>query len=94
MNYVAHVCRNSKLSTKNENYCDKIWIDKDLTRATTTPPTWKYCEECCRKLGIDYYKQTPTSNLSKKELESRNKRVEKAKSILKRKTNSDITKEG
>lgn len=94
MNYVAHVCRSSKLKRTDKNYCDRIWIDKDLTRATTTPPTWKYCEECCRKLGIDYNKQTPTSNLSKKELESRNKRVEKAKEIFGRKTNSGTTGEG
>lgn len=79
MNYVAHVCRSSKLSPKNKNYCDKIWIDKDLTRATVSPPRWKYCQDCCKKLGIDYNKQTPTSNLSTKELEARRKKSEKAK---------------
>lgn len=64
--YVAHICRNKQ--------CDAIWIDKDLTRCTIFPPNWKYCRECAEKLGIDYDAQTPDSNLSKKELEIKNKK--------------------
>lgn len=82
MNYVAHVCRSSKLRQTDKNYCDAIWIDKDLTNATVNPPTWKYCRDCCEKLGIDYDKQTPTSNLTKKELEIRSKRIEHARKHL------------
>ena len=93
MNYVAHVCRSSRLPEHtvvydtngkkkyipNPEYCDKIWIDKDLTNARSVPPTWKYCEECCKRLGIDYDKQTPTSNLSAKELALKEQRSIKAK---------------
>ena len=70
MNYVMHFCRNKK--------CNNGWIDKDLTNVKTNPPAWKYCRECAKKLGIDYDAQTPTSNLTKKELEHRNKIVERA----------------
>ena len=76
MNYVMHFCRNKQ--------CDAIWIDKDLTNARVNPPDWKYCRECCEKMGIDYDAQTPTSNLSKKELEHKNKlreRMQKANQI-------------
>ena len=66
MNYVLHFCKNKK--------CNAGWIDKDLTRATSIPPSWKYCKECAEKLGIDYNSQTPTSNLTEKELETKNKR--------------------
>lgn len=71
MNYVMHFCRNKK--------CNNGWIDKDLTNAKSTPPDWKYCRECAAKLGIDYDAQTPTSNLTEKELEQRQKIIEKAK---------------
>ncbi len=71
MNYVAHICRNKK--------CDAIWIDKDLTYATVNPPSWKYCKECAEKLDIDYDAQTPTSNLSQKEIEHKNKLRERMK---------------
>lgn len=60
MNYVMHVCRNRK--------CNNGWVDKDLTKCTTLPPDWKYCRECAEKLGIDYDKQTPDSNLTAKEI--------------------------
>lgn len=66
MNYVMHFCRNKQ--------CNNDWLDKDLTRCTTFPPTWKYCRECAEKLGIDYDAQTPDSNLTKKELEIKNKK--------------------
>ena len=61
MNYVMHFCRNKK--------CNNGWIDKDLTRCTSIPPSWKYCEDCCKELGIDFNSQTPDSNLTEKELE-------------------------
>ena len=65
MNYVMHFCRNKK--------CNNGWIDKDLTNVKSTPPDWKYCRECAEKRGIDYDAQTPTSNLTPKELEHKNK---------------------
>lgn len=71
MNYVMHICRNPK--------CNNGWVDKDLTNAKSYPPDWKYCRECCEKLGIDYDAQTPTSNLTEKELALRQKIIEKAK---------------
>ena len=46
--YIAHHCRNTKNGT-----CNNIWIDKDITNAKTVAPSWKYCAECCKKLGID-----------------------------------------
>ena len=71
MNYVMHICRNKK--------CNNGWIDKDLTNTKTNPPDWKYCRECAAKLGIDYNAQTPTSNLSNKELKEYQRRVALAK---------------
>lgn len=73
MNYVMHFCRNKK--------CNNGWIDKDLTHATSTPPSWKYCKECAAKLGIDYEAQTPTSNLTEKELAHKNKLRERAEKM-------------
>lgn len=70
--FVAHICRNKQ--------CSAIWIDKDLTNVKSTPPDWKYCRECCEKLGIDFDTQTPTSNLTEKELQEYNRRVLLAKS--------------
>lgn len=71
MNYVMHFCRNKK--------CDNGWIDKDITHATVNPPRWKYCKDCCEKLGIDYETQTTTSNLIDKEIEHKNKLRERMK---------------
>ena len=68
MNYVMHFCRNKE--------CNNGWIDKDLTNASA-PTKWKYCSNCCEKLGIDYNAQTPTSNLTKIELENRAKKKER-----------------
>lgn len=48
MNYVMHVCKNSKLKPNNPDYCDRAWIDEDLHN-TQKPPTWKYCVECEKK---------------------------------------------
>ena len=74
MNYVMHFCRNKK--------CNNGWIDKDLTNAKTHPPQWKYCRECAEKLGIDYDAQTPTSNLTEKELKYRELQKEKSKKAV------------
>lgn len=65
MTYVLHFCKNKK--------CNNGWIDKDLTDARVNPPDWKYCRECAEKRGIDCDAQTPTSNLTPKELEHKNK---------------------
>lgn len=67
MNYVMHICRNKQ--------CTNGWIDKDLTNVKTNPPSWKYCRECAEKLGINYDAQTPTSNLTEKELKERERKV-------------------
>ena len=32
MNYVAHDCRNSRLSPKDKKYCNNRWVDKDKTK--------------------------------------------------------------
>lgn len=71
MNYVMHFCRNKK--------CNNGWVDADLTNAKTNPPDWKYCRECAEKLGIDYDAQTPTSNLTEKELKERERKIALAK---------------
>lgn len=89
MNYVMHFCRNKK--------CNNGWIDADLTHATVFPPDWKYCKECAAKLGIDYNKQTPTSNLTPKELEHKNKlreRMKKANEVRLQKIKSVSTEVG
>lgn len=89
MNYVMHFCRNKK--------CNNGWIDKDLTHATVNPPDWKYCRECAAKLGIDYNKQTPTSNLTPKEIEHKNtlrERMKKANEVRLQKIKSVSTEVG
>ena len=89
MNYVMHFCRNKK--------CNNGWVDADLTNAKTNPPDWKYCRECAKKLGIDYDAQTPTSNVTEKELEHLEFMKEKARKMrehTKQKINSVITKLG
>lgn len=82
MNYVMHVCRNRK--------CNNGWVDKDLTDARVNPPDWKYCKKCAEKLGIDYDKQTPDSNLTSQEIAYKQKlreRLKKAREIQKRNIN-------
>ena len=71
MNYVMHFCRNKK--------CNNGWLDKDLTNAKSTPADWKYCRECAEKRGIDFDAQTPTSNLTSKELKERERKIALAK---------------
>ncbi len=68
MNYVAHDCRNTRNGT-----CNNRWIDKDINHVTTKPPTWKYCKECCKKLGINFEKQKPSDYRT----EEQNNRYEK-----------------
>lgn len=81
MNYVVHDCRNSRLKPNSKNYCNNRWVDKDLTQAVVNPPDWKYCRECAEKLGIDYDKQTPDSNLTPEEMTHKNKLRERAKKM-------------
>lgn len=52
--FVVHYCKNKD--------CPNCWIDKDVTNVTSFPPQWKYCKECCEKLGIDFNKQRPGNN--------------------------------
>lgn len=74
MNYVAHDCRNTR-----NNTCNNRWIDKDITKATTQIPTWKYCCECCEKLGINFENQKPSDYMSEEEKEMRRIKLEKSK---------------
>lgn len=66
--YVAHDCRNARNKT-----CNNRWIDKDLTKPSTKAPSWKFCRECCKKLGIDFDKQQPSDYMSNEEIEQRKK---------------------
>lgn len=70
MNYVAHDCRNTR-----NNTCNNRWIDKDLTNANLQIPTWKYCRECCEKMGIDFENQKPSDYMSEEEREARKKNL-------------------
>ena len=97
MNYVAHDCRNSrnpefiitgkKKSDKilNPNYCNNRWIDKDLTGATTQIPTWKYCRECCERLGINFDIQKPSDYRTNEQNERMKQKMEKIAEARKRK---------
>ena len=69
MNYVAHDCRNSRLSERSKNYCNNRFIAEDITKATTQIPTWRYCPDCCKKLGINFENQKPSDYRSKEENE-------------------------
>ena len=89
MKYVLHICKNKK--------CNNGWIDRDLTNAKSAPPDWKYCRECAEKLGIDVDAQTPTSNLTPKELLYLEKKKEQARIMRerdKRKINSTVVNRG
>ena len=59
--YVIHFCKNSRLSTTNENYCNNCWIDVDKTNVTSIPPSWKYCKECEAK----GFKNPKTRNITR-----------------------------
>lgn len=60
MKYVIHFCKNKK--------CNNGWVDEDLKDSKTIPPNWKYCEECCKKMGIDFKSQIPPKNTRKNNL--------------------------
>lgn len=55
--YVVHYCKNKD--------CNNAWIDEDITNVQAIPPQWKYCKECCKKLGIDFDKQKPKGHFKK-----------------------------
>ena len=69
MNYVAHNCRNSRLSERSKNYCNNRFVAEDITKATTQIATWRYCPDCCKKLGIDFEKQKPDDFRTEEEKE-------------------------
>lgn len=75
--YVVHVCKNSKLGDKEENYCNNCFIDVDKTGATTYPPTWKYCPECEAK-GFKN-PRTRQSNMSPEQIEAFKERMKRAR---------------
>lgn len=56
--YVFHFCKNKE--------CNNGWVDEDLTGVKSRPPMWKYCEECCRRLGIDFDSQKPDEGKAKR----------------------------
>lgn len=62
MNYVAHDCRNCR-----EGKCNNRFIYSDKTRAKTQIPTWAYCSDCCRELGMDFEKQKPSDYRTEEE---------------------------
>ena len=64
-NYVIHFCRNKE--------CNNGWIDEDKTKVKTIPPSWKYCRDCAKKLGIDFNKQKPSDGKSKEQIEREEK---------------------
>ena len=70
--YVVHYCKNPS--------CNNAWIDIDLTNAKNRPPRWKYCEDCCKKLGITNPILPP-----KKELSENQKQTLSRNQFLKRK---------
>lgn len=63
MDYVTHTCKK----------CGCAFNAEDYTNAQDVPPHWRYCPECCKKLGIDYASQTPKTNRTPEQ----NKRYEK-----------------
>ena len=69
MDYVTHTCKK----------CKCAFVAEDYTNAQDIPPTWRYCPECAKKLGIDYDKQTPWSNRSEKRNEQIKAQIERLK---------------
>ena len=67
MDYVTHTCKK----------CGCAFVAEDYTKVTHTPPSWRYCPECSKKLGINYEKQRPGDNFS----EARKNHLEKLKKI-------------
>lgn len=72
--YVAHDCRGTR-----DGSCNNRWIDKDKTKCKTQIPTWKYCRECCAKLGIDFDKQKPSDYMDENSLQKRRENMSKAR---------------
>lgn len=101
MNYVAHDCRNSRLPEfiqtgkkksehyPNPDYCNNRWVDKDLTNAQMKVPTWKYCKECCEKLGIDFDNQKPSDYRTEEQNLKIKKTVEKMQASRKQNVKSE-----
>jgi hypothetical protein len=85
MNYVAHDCRNTR-----NNTCNNRWIDKDITGATTLIPTWKYCRECCEKMGIDFENQKPDDYLTEDEIKNKKDKLKKMKLAREQKIKSNV----
>ena len=59
--YVVHYCKNPK--------CNNVWVDVDLTNANKRPPRWKYCKECCEKLGVENPEFPPKRSDAEKRIE-------------------------
>lgn len=106
MNYCAHDCRNSRLpefiktgkgkddKIPNPDYCNNRWVDKDLTGATMLIPTWKYCRECCEKLGIDFDKQQPSDYRTPEQNEKLLNHLEKMRASRKQNIKSEYLQTG
>lgn len=106
VNYVAHDCRNSRNSetipkkarngkivyVPNPEYCNNRWIDKDKTGATTQVPTWKYCQECCKKMGINFEKQKPADYRTDERNEQIKNNIEKMRETRNKNIKSDTRK--
>lgn len=86
MNYVMHFCRNKK--------CNNGWVDEDLTHVKTNPPAWKYCQECCQNLGIEFNKQRPSDYMTDSEKEMCKIKFEKSRLAREKNLNSKISNKG
>lgn len=71
MDFVTHTCKK----------CGCAFVAEDYTNCQTTPPHWRYCPECCSKLGIDYDKQKPWMNRSEKLQKRIDAQIERLKSF-------------
>ena len=69
MDFVTHTCKK----------CGCAFNAEDYTNAQDLPPHWRYCPECCKKLGIDYDSQTPKSNRTPDEQKRINAQIERLK---------------
>lgn len=65
--YVAHECKK----------CGKAFIAEDYTKATSLMPTWRYCEDCAKEIGIDYATQTPRKNRTPEEQKKIDEKTER-----------------
>ena len=99
--YIAHDCRNSrnpetieakakngkKIYIPNPDFCNNRWIDIDKTGAKSQIPTWKYCRECCEKMGINFEKQKPADYRTDERNEQIKKNIEKMMEKRNKQTN-------